>query len=332
MKYLIAFVFCIASFLSPSQVFEYFHLTTTSNSVYGSLYNTVHFIDSRTNSKNLGFVYSEKGLRKLLVMPEQNFQEQFENLFLNCCDSALGKGELIVQFRRFEFIDVRQMGPDYSYCELRIQLYEKKDSLIFPLALLDTIVSLDVINKEKLFQLSSDAITGFVTTNLLLTSKSKSTFSFFEVTAIDSVEKYALKLYSDPIYTDGLYKDFNSFKNQKPDLKLVNVVFKDGRAHRVIYKNKRGKPEALEPGTFYAFVFKGLPYIVSQYGYYALVKKNTELLFTGEFIPITEPSEGRIAVRAMKNISETINPGGTRLYDMMIDHTDGTLIQIKEHK
>jgi len=333
MKCVIAFVFCSNFFLSSSQVLEYFHLTPPTIVARESFYSTIHFVDSRTTTSNLGFVYSEKGLRKLLVVPERDFQEQFENLFLTYSDSSWGKGTLFVQFRKFEFIDIKRLGPDYSYCELRINLYGKADSSSFnKLATLDTLVTIDVINKELLFKTTSNTITSFIINNLSNTGEKNTAYTYSQILAIDSVEKADIKLYADSNYTDGVYTNFQAFKNQKPDFKIVNVISKMGRVERVIYKNQRGKPEGLEPRSCYAFVFKGKPYIVSINGYYPLTKNKNDFFFTGEFAFIPEPSAGDIAVRTLRNISETINPGGTRLYDMKLDHIDGRLIQIKEYK
>ena len=98
---------------------------------------------------------------------------------------------------------------------------------------------------------------------------------------IDTMSKTNMPLYKVLNLEEGMYRTYEAFASQKPDAPIAGIVDEDRlrKAWFLTPDNKKGA--LINPTTIYAVVFKGTPYISTQWGYYPTYRKNGEYGFSG---------------------------------------------------
>ncbi len=315
---------------------EDFNLTFPKKIISNGNYNTINFIDSRSETNDLGFVYSGVENKRTPVVPKTDFNTQFKKLLKNSIDSSTADGELLLQLRKFKFLEKPERASEFGFCLLRADLYLKQDSTYKKLSRIDTIIIVESLDATKpLFEETSNALTEFVLKNLTKDFSNTDNYTFNQIIHIDSLEKNKIKLYNQSQYTDGVYNTFENFKNQIPDFKILEVVYKQEKTLIIKAQNKKNKKIKIRPDEFFAFVNEGKPYISAEYGCYPLEKKDNDFYFIGE---------GKIPNEKVFLTSETNDSNGvevnkgpalttqTAFYQIKLDHIDGSLMRVKEIK
>jgi len=330
---LIFFQFFFSSKLLSQNYSEDFKITFLKKRVSNGYYNTINFIDSRNDSGDLGFVYSGPGNKKVPVIAKTNLGIQIKDLLKYSIDSSNADGELLFQLRKFKFLERPETASEFGFCLFRADLYVKQDCTYKKLNRIDTIIIVEAPEVTKpLFEETGNAITEFLLKNLSRDFSNTENFTHRQIIFMDSVEKSRLKLYSEKQLTDGLYNTYISFKNQIPDFKILEVVYKKEKISYLKAQNLKNKNLKINPDEFYAFVFEGKPYISAEYNCYPLEKKDNDFYFTGEG-KIPKDEAVYLETTAGTDVSKLANPAvQTGFYLIKIDHIDGSLMRIKEVK
>jgi hypothetical protein len=299
--------------------------------VKNSLYNSIKLLDSRADT-NLGFVQTGAFNRTAKVVTKQSLAKEVSHIFNSLVDTSAAKGEMLLHLRQFSFAELTTGMSESGYFAFQADLYAQKKDQYQLISSIDTLFhlrsSIDVTN--ALLRTGSDTLTGFIQDNLLKQPTGTTAFSYSDLLHIDSIEKLAIKVYNTTIYTDGLYLSYNSFKNQIPDKEII-VTSPYLYPGNVKALDEKGKLKDVKLNKTYAVVYKGSPYIVTQYGFYPLKKENNEFLFTGQ-AKVSANIGSVIAASAMFGILGALiaNGGDDATFEMKIDHRNGMLIKLKE--
>ena len=98
---------------------------------------------------------------------------------------------------------------------------------------------------------------------------------------IDTLPKTAMPVYKVLNLEEGMYRTYAAFAIQKPDAPIVGIVDKDRLRKAWYLTPDNDKGALIPPSTIYAVVFKGTPYISTQWGYFPTYRKNGDYIFSG---------------------------------------------------
>jgi len=307
-----------------------FTLFIPTQKVQNSLYNSIHFIDSRQDSSAMGIVQNGVFNKKVRVVTRIPLAEQFRILLDSLKDASAKEGELVFQLRHFSFVEITGAFNEKGYCYLKAELYAKKGGRYLKLNSLDSVVYVKSGEvTKKLMKNTRELIFDFISKSLLVEPAEGVYYSYSDIMNIDRIEKRKLKLYTTSEYTDGLYLSYESFKNQLPDMEAI-VIMNDKKVRAVNIINNKGKTEKVDTKSVYAVVHNGQLHIATQYGFYQLRKVKDDFLFYGK---------GKVTAEAIDVISAQFYHGliGSMLaadkvsiLEMKIDHVNGGFIRLRD--
>jgi hypothetical protein len=78
----------------------------------------------------------------------------------------------------------------------------------------------------------------------------------------------------------------------------------------------------------FAFVYKGVPYVVTHYGNYPLKKQNDDFYFTGK-LRVTAATDGKAGVDVSSGLMGVIPTGDKADYRVLLNHTNGEFIHLQ---
>src|SRR4030095_15995724 len=85
---------------------EDFNITLPEQKVSNSLYKTISFLDSRTDTTNMGAVQLGAFNRQARVVPKVHISNQLVNVLNALNDSTAKDGELLFQLRQLSFAEI----------------------------------------------------------------------------------------------------------------------------------------------------------------------------------------------------------------------------------
>jgi hypothetical protein len=304
--------------------------------VQNSLYKTIRFLDSRTGNKAIGIV--DIGLFKNAeanLAPKKPLEDQLAAVISALTDSTAGDGELLFQLHRLRFTE--KIGTRYFY--LIADLYARSGKVYKRLANIDTVLLFRFEYWNELVYEESKIITGFIAHNLLKESKDSVTYNIADVEHIDSIDKRSIPVFNAENYTDGLYKNWQSFKAQVPDVPAIVKADKDGSISSVRVIDSTGEKVKVHSKDVYALVYRGQTYIATPFGYYILLKStDNNFYFTGDIKIAASRGEmggGFDAFRAMGGLGFGIvgavlaTAANQETYLVMIDYRIGRFIHLQ---
>jgi hypothetical protein len=308
----------------PVKLFE---IVVAKIKVQNSLYNKIEFVDSREDSSFIGIVnvgllknHDARLMLKLPVLP------QLKNLLNSMTDSSAGAGELLFQLKDFRFAETRET----RYCYLNAALYAKKENSYQKLCYLDTVIIVTVSDVTKvLINEGNKILSNYLASVLLQPPTDSFTLSIQDIKNIESIEKRQIPVYNTPTYTEGLYNSYISFKNQVPDKQGIIDMGRDGIVSSVKALDSNGKKTKVKSKNIYALVYKGRPFIATEYGFYPLERVNNNLFFTGDVKIFSSSADIRTAQVGFGLIGAALASAGYEAkYDMIIDHLNGRFIHL----
>jgi hypothetical protein len=186
---------------------------------------------------------------------------------------------------------------------------------------------------KQIIDYANRTIVNFISSALVKEPIANSNFSFNEIVKIDSIEKAKIKVYTTDEYVNGIYRTFESFKEQTPDYTLFSITFEDGEISEIKAKNDKNRLRIISSEEVYAIVNNGKPYISAEFGYYPLVKNNNDFYFIGD------DKVNYIKAQVVKSNS-IFNPTEyvytplpiTTQFEIKIDHMNGKFMRVKEIK
>ncbi len=294
-----------------------------------SLYNSIELLDSRIDTTNLGVVQEGMFNSNAKVVAKTPLANQLKNIMPALIDQSAKNGELLFQLRQCILAEITTATNETGYCFFKAELYAKVNNQYRKLASVDTVAvvsTTDVTN--SLLRIGGRSFTLLISNNLLNEGKDSKLYSLNDVIKIDSVEKRSIPLYNTDKYIDGFYANYKSFSCQKPDKQIRNKGEGDKLSFEIV--NPDNSTEKIDRDECYAVVHKGIPYIVTEYGYYPLTKSNDDFYFTGK----AKVSANALAVSAGYLLfgvgGAILASDADAVFEMKIDHNNGGFIRIKE--
>jgi hypothetical protein len=267
---------------------------------------------------------------KAKVISSIPLSTQFTNILNALIDNSAKKGELLLQLRQFNFAEITGAMSEKGYCYLKAELYSKEDDFYKKISSIDTVILVKSMDVTKpLFRNGSKIITDFISNNLIKNATDLNYYTMNNIVNIDSIEKKKLNVYCTSTYSDGLYFTFNSFTKQKPD-KQITVEMKGEKISQVKTIDEKGNSDKIRTKDIYAIVYKGKPYISSEYGYFPLIFRNDDFYFIGKSKETANSGEVIAAGMFFGIIGSLVASNNNAIFEMKIDHTNGGFIRIKE--
>ena len=327
LQILLFFTVCLFA-QNPTRNFE---INLPEYKIQNSLYHTISYLDSRIDTTHMGIVQLGAFNRKAKVIAKTPLSKQLENVIQSLTDSTATENELLLQLRQFNFAEITGAVSEKGYFYLKAELYAKKELQYQKIASIDTVVlvkAMDVTN--ALFRNGSKTITDFIAKGLTKTATDSFFYSIHNITQIDSIEKRGIILFNTGKFTDGLYETYSSFKNQAPDKQVIVETKREESISSVKWLDGNGKKVKIKSKDIYAIVYKGQPFIATEYGYYRLTKLDDDFYFTGKAKVTASTGDVIAAGFFFGIIGSLLASNADATFDMKIDHTNGGLIRIRE--
>jgi hypothetical protein len=265
------------------------------------------------------------------VVPKIPFSLQLTNVISSLIDSTAQEGELLFQLRQLSFAEITGAMSEKGYCYLKAAIYSKTNDQYQKLGSIDTVILVKAMDVTKaLFRRGSKTITDFIANNLIKKADEPDYYSSSDIVNLDSLEKRKIIVYNTSAYSDGLYETYKSFMNQVPD-KQITVEMKSEKMS-VKAPDQNGKPEKIKAKDIYAIVYKGQPYIATEYGYYPLQKTGDDFFFTGKAKVTANTGDVIVAGVFFGLIGSLIASDAEATFEMKIDHLNGGFIRLREIK
>ncbi|MFT3679973.1 MAG: hypothetical protein QM791_06850 [Ferruginibacter sp.] len=322
-----------ANFKSISQGRTYdFEISLPETKIPNSLYNKINFLDSREDTSQMGIVQLGAFNKKATVVLKTPFSQQLTTVLNALIDSTSKDGELLLQLRQLSFAEVTGAMSEKGYCYVRAVLYARENDGYKRAGAVDTVILVKAMDVTKaLFRNGSKIINTLIADNLLKAPTDTKAIPMEDVKAINSIEKTAIKVYTDTGWKDGIYINWYSFKNQQPD-KPVFAEIKNGELNSVKAPGEDNKIEKVKSKNLYAVVYNGKPFIATRYGYYPLERKDNDLFFTGKAEVSANAGDVIAASFFFGIIGGLLASDAEAMFDMKIDYSNGGFIRLREIK
>lgn len=311
---------------------EDFEIGSPELKISNSLYTAIQYVDSRYDTSSMGIVQLGAFNRKARVVPKIPFSTQLTNTLHALTDSSAKEGKLLFQFRQFNFAEITGAVSEKGYCYIRADLYANKNGRYQKLNSIDTVLlikSMDVT--RALLRNGSKLISNFIAGNLLKEPADSNVYSFNDIQHMDSIEKLKIVAYNTTVYADGLYTSYASFMNLVPD-KQVTVEEKKGKISSVKMADGNGAMVKIKRKDIYAIVYKGQPFIATEYDYYPLEKRDDDFYFTGKAKVTADQGAVMAASFFFGIIGGLIASDAEATFEMKIEHSNGGFIRLREIK
>lgn len=323
---LVLYAVCIRAQTGEIRYIQFSHISRKGIQPVTSLYGSLTFMDSRQDTASIGFLDSgsRKIVRAVLKTPVQG---QLTELLIANSGPNSGDAALLFQLRRFSFAETRGTRN----CYLEATLYGRHGDGYCRIADLNTMIPINT-PRALYSALQTDVneiINDFFRQSIVMPPDFSETYTLDEIRRIDSVEKQRLPLYNTTAYTEGCYSTYDAFKAQKPDAVGDVITNSDGSIADVDVHFRLWKPE--RSGRIFALVYKGVPYVVTDYGFAALKKEGDEFYFTARLR--IDATAGQVFLGQLMSSDDDTNymeaAGDKRTFLVLLDHQTGRFIHLK---
>jgi hypothetical protein len=306
-----------------------FKFTFPHDRIPHSLYNKIDILDLREDTASIGIVDAGvlNNFDAALVFKPQ-VATQLTDLFDSLIDMAANNGELLFMLKQFGFKETR----GGRYCYVRAGLFSKINIAYEEISTLDTVIVLKSSwEKAELVKKGSKIITDFISKGILSPPADHISYSFNDLTNIDSIKKAKIPLYNAVKYKDGVYFSYRSFMNQTPDFPGFVRMNRNNNVSSVKVPDSTGEKVKLDPEDMYAVIYNGRLFIATEFGYYQLQKIGDDFYFTGKIriagnrgnLGATELGFGLLG-QAVSSINKI------ETYNMKIDYINGRFIHMQK--
>ncbi len=181
-----------------------FRITLAEAPASGSLYRRLVFLDSRTDTADLGIVQLGAFNRKARVVPETPLRQQFPALMTKLAEGAQGEGEMLFQLRQLKFAEVTGAMSEKGYCYLRANCYAATPDGYRLIGKVDTVLLVKAMDVTRaMFRRGSQAVIDCITASLQREAATGRVYSLQELERIDELEKQEIPLYANSVYQKG---------------------------------------------------------------------------------------------------------------------------------
>ncbi len=266
--------------VAAQQPVRYFALTPPRQKVSGSLYRHIEFMDTRPDTTLIGPIQigALNNIDARLVFRTPN-PLQCQQLIDSLVDSTAKDGTLLLQIRDLSFVEPIRV----RYVFVKATLYARTGTGYRKLSTLDRTDVLDGFEvAPTVNKLVNKQLDGWIAAALPRAPTDPTVYSLREVARMDSIDVCSLPLYTSGSFVDGIYKRYSSFSKQTPDVQGIIKAKKDGTISSVHILDDSMRKVNLRPKEVYAIVYKGKPYVATEYGFYPLERVRDNFFFTGD--------------------------------------------------
>lgn len=297
-----------------------------------SQYNKIQLIDLRTDTLRFGFgQYGALNHRRTLIA-QPRFAQQLTNNLNKMIDSTAKNDTLAIALKNLSFSEHTGAFNEEGYCSIVADLYKKSNNGYYFIQSIDTLLHISCFDVTKPLMRSGDSVfNSFIYKNLRNKEISSKLISYNDLVHTDSLAKRKIHFYNHPVFKDGLYLTYNSFKNQIPD-KPCTAKAGDQKLKSIKTTNEAGKEESVDPAKVYGVVYNSKPYIATKYGFYQLKFKDDNWYMIGKLPSIIDGSVVMTAGIMFGLVGMVIanNTNKSAYFYSAINYKNGELIRIKE--
>jgi hypothetical protein len=326
---LFAFLIGFSITRAPAQLpVRYLELTPPQQKVSGSLYRHIEFLDSRPDTTWIGPIeiggFNNIDARLIFKTP---IQPQLQRLIDSIDDPTARDGSLLFQLRDISFVEPWRI----RYLFVKATLYVRTDSSYRKLSTIDlTDLIKDYEVGAEVNKIVNQQLDGFIAAALTRPAADSAVYTLRDIAHIDSIEEHSLPLYTGTSFTDGIYLHYASFSRQVPDKQGVIKAKKDGAISSVHIFDDSARSVKLRSKDVYAIVYKGKPYIATEYGFYPLERVRDNFFFTGD-IRVAATSNDYIMAFGFTGLIGIFaaSRGYQETYDLLIDPLTGNFVHLR---
>lgn len=322
---------CVSLFSIPAkaQKVQEFSFIQPQYKVANSLYNKISVLDLRADTTVLGIVQKGMSNKKAVLIAKQPLELQLQNMLAMLIDSSAKSNELLMVIKRLTFSELTTAFSEKGFLKFNAVLYVKQSNGYLQLALIDQTLetsAMDVTN--GLLKKGSGVVSEFVANNLKLVPSSTTLYDYANIKSDNDVDKESMPVYFTEIYTDGVYKNYESFCKQIPNGSIS--VDKDSVGKGTV-KSLRidGKFRKVNPAEVFAIVYNGKPYIATKYGYFPLKKVDNSFTFIGKVSTATT-SDITMASVAFGALGGLIASSANAVLEVKIERYSGEFLKLRE--
>ena len=298
------------------------------------------FIDARYDSLDIGFVLN--GNKRAKLQCKTPLRKQFATLLNSMVDTAGSeKNEIIFHLQKLKYIVKPELESEYGFCFIRANIFGKKNNVYKKLADVDTLIAFNEADVTKsLLEAGNKVITDIISKSLNSFDENDLEYSYPDILNIEHNEKRHLKIYTAKTLTNGIYLNYNSFKNQAPDYTINKAEFKLSGKVKIKATDKEGNKTTLLGKDIYAFVDSEIPYVCAEYGCCIIERKNNNLFYVGR-AKIEDSNKDYVIAETLaeslgKNTEKMVAANLTSkdknmgYFLVMIDYLDGSFMKVKQ--
>lgn len=343
MKQKISIIILLINFLSVISITaqkrtEDFQINIPEERNIKSAFKTITLIDARPDTTNVGIVQKGAFNAKAKVVPVTPLRNQFQNLLTSITNKDSEDGELVLYLKQFYFAEVTGAISEKGYCYFQAYLFSKNKEEKFQLVdAMDSVIvhsSMDVT--KATMKKGSALVSNFILKNLYNKDNSNAAYTYEEVKNYDNIAKQKLALYNSSTLPDGLYTNFQNFRELiVSNVPVVNIKSTpNGDKAYKVYTSKNDKEKEVDKSDYYAMVYKGIPYVYSDtdHAFLKMTKKNADgdYYFTAK-AKATAKTGNVIAASAFFGIiGGLIAADAKSEFEMKLDYLNGGFMPIKE--
>ena len=298
-----------------------------------SNFNKITVLDSRLDTTNVGVIQKGAFNRKAFLKAKTPLKTQIENAFKALVQPEAKDGELILNLRDYKFTELTEAFTENGYCYLRADLFAKRDSVYQKIDFIDIVYKVTAMDvTKKNIRNGSEQLVQFIEKNLMSIKKEGETYSFNDIKNINTIEKRKTPVYNTTTYIDGIYKDFDSFKNQVPSSKNYSITKdKKGRINK-LEGVSNGVTFKVDTNFIYCLIDQGKIYLIQNDSFVPVEFKNDDFYFNGRAKSSAKTGNVVLASAFFGIIGGVLASNASSEFIMKIDHQNGATVQVSELK
>lgn len=297
-----------------------------------SNFNKIIVLDSRLDTTNVGVIQKGAFNRKAFLKAKVPLNNQIENVFKALIQSDAKEGELVLNLRDYKFTEITEAFSETGYCYLRADLFVKKESGYEKIDFIDRVFEVNAMDvTKKNIRNGSEKLIQFIEGNLM-SFKIGEAYTFDEIKNISNIEKRKTPVYNTNIYVDGIYKDFESFKNQIPSSREYKVTRNKKNVITKLEGVSDGVAFKVDTDFIYCLIDQGKIYLIQKNLFVPVEFKDDDFYFKGRAKVTAKTGDVVLASAFFGIIGGALASNATSEFLMKIDHQNGATVQVTELK
>jgi hypothetical protein len=287
---------------------EDFEIRLSKKKYTNALYNKIIYSDIRGNKSHFGIIKVGENGYTTKVEPIYPMEEQVQNALLSMVDSTVQNGTLLLEIVKLE-ISESEKG-EIGYSKFKANMYSVLDSSCNKIYSIDTSLKYNfgVDVSGMLVAGSAAMVSNFILNCIHKTIQDSTNYPELQKIAKNKqIDRSKVPAYFNSTLKDGVYLNFESFKNQLP---LYYCIVEKDSLQDIKVKTMDGDGIALSNDIkIYSVVYKGICYYNLGNNKYTILTKEINDFYFSKYID-DGPKIGMIILRSALN-GATIAPIGS---------------------